>query len=105
MTVVLAQMANVFACRSSSRWPGALGWTSNRLLIPAAGVGLTFSLLVLLVGPLARQLEHANPPAIGWAVAVVSMGLLLLVDALDKRHRQRLRAAHRRDHRRVSGRR
>jgi magnesium-transporting ATPase (P-type) len=91
MTVVLAQTANVFACRSSSRWPGALGWTSNRFLLPAAAVGLTFSLVVLFVGPLARQLEHANPPPVGWAIGVGSMGLLLAVDAADKRRRQRRR--------------
>ena len=39
MTVVLAQVANAFACRSSTRWPGSLGWTSNRLLIPAVVEG------------------------------------------------------------------
>lgn len=89
MTVVLAQTANAFACRSSSRWPGSLGWTTNRLLIPAAAIELVFSLVVLLVGPIARQLEHANPPAAGWLVALASMPLLLLVDALDKRRRRR----------------
>jgi magnesium-transporting ATPase (P-type) len=88
MTVVLAQTANAFACRSSSRWPGALGWTTNRLLFPAALMGLTFSLTVVLVGPLADQLEHANPPLIGWLIGLASMGLLLVVDALDKRHRR-----------------
>src|SRR5690606_23293680 len=36
MGVVLPQTLNAFACRSSSRWPGSLGWTTNRLLIPAA---------------------------------------------------------------------
>ncbi|MBX9981839.1 MAG: cation-transporting P-type ATPase, partial [Mycobacterium gordonae] len=49
ITVVLAQTANVFACRSSSRWPGALGWFTNRLLVPAALIGLAISLLELWV--------------------------------------------------------
>ena len=31
--VVIGQIANAFACRSATRWPGALGWTSNRLLV------------------------------------------------------------------------
>jgi magnesium-transporting ATPase (P-type) len=87
MTVVLAQVANVFACRSSSRWPGALGWTSNRLLIPAAAVGLSFSLVVLLVGPLAHALEHASPPLAGWGIALCSMAVLIAVDAVDKHRR------------------
>ena len=35
--VVIGQAANAFACRSATRWPGALGWTSNRLLLGAVG--------------------------------------------------------------------
>ena len=47
MAVVFGQTANVFACRSSTRWPGSLGWTTNRLLLPAVGVGLVVSTLLL----------------------------------------------------------
>jgi magnesium-transporting ATPase (P-type) len=89
MTVVLAQTANAFACRSSSQTPGALGWTTNRLLIPAVAAGLAFSLLVLLVPPLARVLDQAAPPALGWLVAVLAAPVLLAVDGLDKRFRSR----------------
>jgi hypothetical protein len=38
MPIVIAHTANAFACRSSTRWPGALGWTTNRLLIPGASI-------------------------------------------------------------------
>ena len=89
MTVVFAQTANAFACRSSTRWPGSLGWTTNRLLIPAGSVELAFSLIVLFVSPIALEIGHANPPALGWAVAVASAPVLLLVDAIDKRRRER----------------
>jgi len=89
MTVVIAQTANAFACRSSTRWPGDLGWTTNRLLIPAASAGLAFSLVVLLVPPAALLLGQASPPAAGWAVALSSALVLLAVDALDKRIRVR----------------
>ncbi|WP_225753408.1 cation-transporting P-type ATPase [Actinotalea sp. Marseille-Q4924] len=89
MTVVLAQTANAFACRSASRWPGALGWTSNRLLLPAASTELAFSLVVLLVSPFALALGHARPPAVGWAVAFASAGAVLAVDAADKAWRRR----------------
>jgi magnesium-transporting ATPase (P-type) len=87
ITVVIAQTANAFACRSSTRWPGDLGWTTNRLLIPAASAGLAFSLVVLLVTPVALVLGHATPPAAGWAVALSSALVVLAVDALDKRIR------------------
>jgi magnesium-transporting ATPase (P-type) len=89
MTVVIAQTANAFACRSSTRWPGDLGWTTNRLLIPAAGIELAFSFVVLLVTPVALVLGHAAPPAVGWAIALGSAVVVLAVDALDKRIRAR----------------
>ena len=93
ITVVFAQKANVFACRSSSRWPGALGWMTNRLLFPAGAVELAFSFVVLLVPAIAVVLGQASPPAAGWLVALVSPGVVLAVDALDKR----LRAGQRRE--------
>ena len=94
MTVVLAQTANVFACRSSSRWPGALGWGTNRLLVPAAFIGLTISLVELWVPPVARLLGQWNPPLSGWVVALASMPILLGVDALDKHVRTRRQRRH-----------
>ncbi len=89
MTVVIAQTANAFACRSSSRWPGALGWTTNRLLIPAASIEVVFALVVLWVPLFATALGQANPPAAGWAVAVGSAAAVLGVDRLDKTIRAR----------------
>ena len=90
LTVVLGQMANAFACRSSRLWPGALGWTSNRLLIPAITGGLLISLGMLFVPPVAALLAQAAPMAMGWLVAVLAIPVVLGVDALDKairRHR------------------
>ena len=92
MTVVLGQKANAFACRSSTRRPGQLGWTTNRMLLVTVWIELAFALTVLLVPWLAAKLGQSNPPLVGWAVAVASMPLVLAVDALDKR----LRAAQRR---------
>lgn len=89
MTVVVAQSANAFACRSSTRWPGALGWTTNRLLLPAVLAGVVFSLAVLLVGPVAEVLGQAVPPLAGWAVALAAAPVLLGLDAWDKRRRAR----------------
>ena len=78
---------NAFACRSTTRSPGVLGWTSNGLLVPAIGLGLLFAFAALLVDPVARELEHAVPPVAGWLVALASPIVLLCVDAGDKRRR------------------
>ena len=91
MTVVFAQKANVFACRSSTRWPGALGWTTNRLLLPAGLVELAFSFAVLLIVPVAVVFGQASPPPAGWVVVLVSPAVVLAVDALDKHLRARAR--------------
>ncbi|MFB9959437.1 cation-translocating P-type ATPase [Agromyces bracchium] len=89
MTVVFAQTANAFACRSSTKWPGALGWFTNRLLVVGVLVELAFSLVVLLQPTVAEILGQANPPLAGWAVALASMPILIAVDAADKRLRAR----------------
>jgi magnesium-transporting ATPase (P-type) len=98
MTVVLGQMANAYACRSSTKWPGALGWMTNRLLLPAVLAGLAFALVTLLVPALASALGQAPPMLVGWGVALLAMPTMLAVDALDKRvraaRRSRDEAAH-----------
>jgi calcium-translocating P-type ATPase len=87
VTIVLAQTANAWACRSSTRRPDQLGWTTNRLLLVTASIELAFTMAVVFVGPVADLLGHASPPLWGWVVAVASMPVMLAVDALDKRHR------------------
>lgn len=95
MTEVLAQTADAFACRSFTHWPGALGWTINRLLLPAAPIELAFSLVVLFVAPIADEPGHAAAPLAGWTVAVASAAAVLGVDAIDKRQRARDTTSHR----------
>jgi hypothetical protein len=85
MAVIIGQKANAYACRSATRWPGALGWTGNRLLMAAGAIEVGISLAVLFPDVIARELEHAPPSATGWAVAVASAPVLLAVDALHKR--------------------
>jgi magnesium-transporting ATPase (P-type) len=88
LTVVLAQTANAFACRSNRLTPWELGWTSNRLLVPAASIELAFSVLVLTVPWFADALEHAIPDLWGATVAVLSVPIVFAIDALDKRLRR-----------------
>jgi hypothetical protein len=91
--VVIGQMANAFACRSATRWPGTLGWTTNRLLVGAVAAELVFLGAFLLVPPVASLLDHAAPPVAGLAVALLAAPAVLLVDALHKRARARRRRA------------
>ena len=87
--VVIGQMANAFACRSATRWPGALGWAGNRLLVGAVMIELVTLVGFLLIPPVASILDHAAPPVAGLAVAVLTAPVVLFVDAWHKRARAR----------------
>jgi hypothetical protein len=89
--VVIGQAANAFACRSATRWPGALGWTGNRLLLGAVAVELAMLAGFLLIPPVASILDHAPPPAAGLAAAMLTAPALLAADAAHKRARTRRR--------------
>jgi calcium-translocating P-type ATPase len=92
-TVVLAQTANAFACRSASQPAWRAGITGNPHLIVAVVVELAFAFGVLLTPAVARLLGHEPPPMAGWLVAVASMPVIVVVDAAAKaRHRHRLEA-------------
>ena len=94
LTIVFGQKANASACRSSTRRPGQLGWTTNRMLLWTGVVELAFAMAVVFVGPVADQLGHAPPPLWGWLVALASMPVVLAVDALDKFLRARRSRIH-----------
>jgi hypothetical protein len=90
--VVIGQMANAFACRSATRWPGALGWASNRLLVGAVVVEALALAGFLLIPSLASLLDQAFPPLAGFCVAVLAAPAVLVADAVHKRVRARRRA-------------
>ncbi len=85
--VVLGQMANAFACRSSTRRPGQLGWFGNRLLVGAVAVEALALVAFLGLPPLADLLRHAPPTTVGWLVAALAVPAVLGADALDKLRR------------------
>jgi calcium-translocating P-type ATPase len=87
-TVVIAQTANAWACRSTWSSPGTLGWTSNRLLIAGASIELLIAAACLFVPPIASALGQQVPPAAGWVVAVASAPAVLAVDAIHKAWRR-----------------
>lgn len=89
-TVVLAQLANAFACRSATVPPWRLGWFSNRLLVWAVLAELGLLAVFLFLGPLATLLGHAPPSPGGLAVALAAIPAVLVADWLYKtvRHRR-----------------
>lgn len=91
LSVVFSQAANAFACRSSTRWPGALGWTTNRLLLLAVPVSLAIAMALLFMPPLAKLLGQTVPAPLGWTLATSTALVLLAVDRTDKAIRARRR--------------
>jgi len=84
-TVVLAQTANAFACRSTTRPVWKMHFLGNRLLIVGAGTGLLIAAAFLFIPSIADLLGHANPSGPGWLVALSAIPLLVLVDGIHKR--------------------
>ena len=93
--VVIGQMANAFACRSTVLPPRALGWRTNRLLLYSVAVELVVLVGFLYIGPVARLLDHRAPSLAGFAVAALAAPAVLTVDALDKARRRRILIARR----------
>jgi len=87
--VVIGQAANAFACRSTTRWPGRLGWTSNRLLIGAVAAALVALAAFMYVPAFADLLDQAPPTLAGFAVALLAAPAVLTADAIDKARRAR----------------
>jgi calcium-translocating P-type ATPase len=85
MAVVVSQMANAFACRSTSLPIWKLGWLGNPRVVLAVAFELLALAGFLSIGPVARLLDQAWPPLAGALVAIAGFPLLLIVDALDKR--------------------
>jgi magnesium-transporting ATPase (P-type) len=82
--VVLAQLANAFACRSGSRTAARVGLRGNRLLGWAVLVELVLLLVFLGVPPVADLLGGTLPSALGWLLAACAIPAVLVVDTLHK---------------------
>jgi calcium-translocating P-type ATPase len=86
--VVAGQMANAFACRSASVWPGKLGWLSNRYLVFAVLCEGAMLAGFLYIAPLASVLGHEPPTFIGYLVALFAIPAVLIADAIQKQYRR-----------------
>lgn len=83
-TVVLAQLANAFACRSATAPPWRLGWFTNRLLLWAVLAEVGLLAVFLFVGPIASLLGHAPPSPGGLAVALAAIPAVIVADWMYK---------------------
>ena len=82
--VVIGQTANAFACRSDTRWAGALDWRGNRLLLVAVLLELAITAVFLFMPVVADALGHAPPDVTGWTIALLAAPTVVAVDAFDK---------------------
>jgi magnesium-transporting ATPase (P-type) len=82
--VVIGQMANAFACRSATRWPGSLGWLTNRFLLLAVTAELLLLGAFLFFRPLASLLGQAPPSGVGLVFALLAFPAVLFADAIQK---------------------
>jgi magnesium-transporting ATPase (P-type) len=87
--VVAGQMANAFACRSATIWPGKLGWFTNRYLNIAILCELGMLVGFLYIAPLAGILRQAPPSKTGYIAAALAVPAVLSADAIQKRWSRR----------------
>lgn len=86
--VVLGQMGTALACRSTTRWVGALSWLSNPLLLFALGIELLALIGFLGYAPVARMLGQSAPTPAGFAVAFIALPVILFADFIHKSQRR-----------------
>ena len=87
--VVLGQLANAFACRSTVRPAWAVGWTTNRLLLGSMLAELAMLGVFLYVPPIAELLGQAGPMAAGFGVALLAIPAVIAADTIQKWFRRR----------------
>ncbi|MEP7738870.1 cation-transporting P-type ATPase [Nocardioides sp. 31GB23] len=90
-TIAFAQMANAFACRSTSRPIWRLDPRQNRLVLAAVAAEVLLLVAFLSLPPLPDLLGGGWPTPLGWASAFLAVPGLLLVDGLVKLTRARRR--------------
>jgi magnesium-transporting ATPase (P-type) len=92
-TVVLAQTANAWACRSVTAPVWRIPPLSNRLLVGAAVFELAIAAALLWTPSLGDLLRQAVPGGAGWIVAIASAPALIVADAAWKARRRSRREA------------
>jgi magnesium-transporting ATPase (P-type) len=92
-TISVCQMANAFACRSSSRPVWRMSPRSNLLVVMAMAAEIGLLLAFVGVEPLSHVLGGSWPGSTGWSLAAAGGAAVVLVDAAVKAH-SRARRSH-----------
>lgn len=82
--VVLGQVANAFACRSTVKPVWKTRFSANPLLLWAIGSEMILLTAFLGVGPVARTLGHSIPSPAGLVVALATIPAVLVADTIYK---------------------
>jgi magnesium-transporting ATPase (P-type) len=82
--VVMAQVGNVFTCRTETERVHHLGWFSNRFLWLAVAVEVLLILAFVYVGPLARAFNHVPLPPFYWVALILFAPVLYGLDWIRK---------------------
>jgi magnesium-transporting ATPase (P-type) len=85
--IALSQMANAFACRSTTRPVWRLRLLGNRLVVWAVLAEAVLLTVFLGVPGISHLLGGAWPDRLGWAFAISAAVALILVDGLAKSRR------------------
>ena len=88
MAIVLGQVANAFACRSTMRPAWRVPISTNWLLVGAVGVELMM-LVVFLLPPVSGVLGQSFPSIAGVLAALSAIPAVILADAIHKWFRRR----------------
>jgi magnesium-transporting ATPase (P-type) len=83
--VVLGQVANAFACRSTVRPAWRTGWTTNKLLLGAIVAEVGMLAAFVYIGPVADLLDQSGPSWAGFAVALLAVPAVIIADTVQKR--------------------
>jgi magnesium-transporting ATPase (P-type) len=87
--VVLGQIANAFACRSTVRPVWQVAWRTNRVLLGAILAEIGLLLVFLYVPAIADLLGQSAPAWPGFLVALLAIPAVVAVDAAHKHFRRK----------------
>ncbi len=90
LAVVVGQIANAFACRSTRRPVWRLSRPSTMLLI-AIAAALTIAMVLVYLPIAATILRQGPPPALALVIVLLAAPAVLLADTIHKRVRSSLR--------------